>query len=376
MDDVTRIDNRFNRYPHSTQNPAHLEREDLPYQQRNATRIRRASADHERGVRGAPYVTTNYYNYMERDVVVTSRDGTAIVVPPIGNGSGDEFIVCVTHTMSKASMERALDTLRTRPNLDDRETQYWIRAYDGALHANTQQFVSASVEYVIYWRDMTDASGRCYMPDVDLLVEWVADRGARHPFDKIKRDERTLQDIAPGMGEATFGFMLKAVDNAHQVQRGTRYINVGGDVFMIPVERDLSYPTGIHVVCRKPVDEGRVVSEVINRSYTFEEADKKFGLHRTVEDAINGGPITEMAKGMIERDMTIRKLEESKIRTEQLEVEKTLQNLRNEGAYSKAQQDREAAMRRNYVEWAKTIVAIVGAAITLYGVLSKISAKA
>ena len=309
---------------------------------------------------------------MERDILITTRDGSCVVVPPIGNYSADELIVCVSHSMSRESMERALDVLRNRADPDERETSYWIRAYDSALYNNTHKTLTASVEYVMYFRDINDAGGRCYMPDVDLLVEWLADHGAVHPFDKIKRDEATLQSFAPGVGVSTMAFMLKAVDNAPSIQRSTRYINLGGDIFMVPIERDLKYPTGVHWVSRTPIKNGEAVSDIITRTYSFEEADRKLGLHRTIEDAINGGPLNDMAKSIMERDTTVKKVAEVKLRGEQLEADTELQRLRNEGALKKAHQDKIAAERRNYVEWAKTTVALLGAAITIYGILSKL----
>ncbi|MCY1283522.1 hypothetical protein D9M68_17990 [compost metagenome] len=349
------------------------EREPFPYQQKNATRLRGASHQHEEGIRGAPVTTVAYYNYTDRDVIVTSRDGTAITVQPVGRRNCDEFIVCVTHQMTRSSMERAVEILRNRAAPDEPESHFWIRAYDGALYADAHNPVlQASVEYVIYYNDLMNASGRCYMPEVDLLVEWSSDRGAVHPFDKTKRDEAMVSSIAPGVGDSTFVFMIKAVDNAAVIQRSTRYVNIGGEVFVIPIERDLDYLTGIHVVSRAPVKDGCAVSDVITRHYTFEEADVQFSLHRTVEDAINGGPLETVAKTIIERETTARKVGEAMLRTEQLDADAELQRLRNEGALSKAQQDKESAARRNYVEWAKTGVALLGAAITIYGILSKL----
>lgn len=352
-------------------------RDPLPFQQKNASRIRGATRQHEDGFRDTPVTTVAYYNYTDRDIVITSRDGTAITVNPIGNYAADQIIVCVTHSMSRNSMERALDGLQNRSCVDDRETYYWIRAYEAALHdssnSNSNRMHRASVEYVITYQDIQDAGGRCYMPDVDLLVEWVADAGATHPFDKVKRDEAMVSSIAPGVGEGTFVFMLKAVDNAPHSQRATRYINLGGEIFSIPIERDLNYPTGVHLVCRTPIQEGEIRREIINREYSFEEADSKWSLHRTVEDAINGGPIDQMAKSIIERETTMRKVGEAKLRTEQLDADAEIQRLRNEGNMAKAQQDKEAADRRNYVEWAKAGVALLGAAITVYGILSKLT---
>lgn len=374
MVESSRIDNRT-RQAHSTVNRKINARDPLPYQQKNASRLRTASRQHEEGIRTSPMVTISYYNYMDRDLLITSRNGTSVVVPPIGDYAADEFIVCVSHSMSRESMERALDVLRNRACTDDRETVCWIRAYEAALYDSSHKMLRASVEYVIYYRDIQDAGGRCYMPDVDLLVEWLADHGAVHPFDKVKRDEAMVQSIAPGVGEGTFVFMIKAVDNAHHMQRATRYINIGGDVFMIPIERDLNYQTGVHVVCRTPIVDGEAVSDIISRSLTFEEADLQFNLHRTIEDAINGGPIDAMARSIIERETTVRKVEEAKLRTEQLDADAAIQRLRNDGALAKAQQDKDAAARRNYVEWAKTGVALLGAAITIWGILSKLKSE-
>lgn len=375
MDEFSRIDSAHQPKRIDNSKRHHLAKTALPFQHKSASRVRLASRQHENGIKGTPVVTISYFNYMERDILVTTRDGSAVVVPPVGNYSADEFIVCVTHTMPRESMERALDFLKNRANPDEREASYWIRAYEAALYNSTHSSLAASVEYVIYFRDIQDAGGRCYMPDVDLLVEWVADHGAVHPFDKIKRDEATLQSIAPGVGEATFVFMIKAVDNAHQVQRTTRYINLGGDIFMIPIERDLKYQTGVHIVSRMPVKDGEAVSDVIHRSFSFEDADVKLGLHRNVEDAITGGPLNEMAKTIMERETTVKKVEEVRLRSEQLDADTQLQRLRNEGALTKAQQDKEAAARRNYVEWAKTAVSLLGAAITIYGILSKLSSN-
>ncbi|MNO12898.1 hypothetical protein D3C76_25160 [compost metagenome] len=371
MDEFSRIDNS-RRTVKRTNTQQHSSKPALPFQNKSASRMRGASRTHENGIKGAPVVTVSYFNYTDRDLIITTRDGSSVVASPVADYSNDELVVCVTHAMTRESMERALDILRNRPSVEDRETHYWIRAYEAALYNNSRQSLSASVEYMIYYRDLQDAGGRCYMPDVDLLVEFLADHGAVHPFDKIKRDEAMVQSIAPGVGDATFVFMVKAVDNSQHVQRATRYINLGGDIFMIPVERDLNYQTGVHIVSRQPIRDGEVATDIVARTYTFEEADEKLGLRRTVEEAIQGGALNDMAKAIIERETTLKKVEEVKLRSEQLDADTELQRLRNEGALSKAQQDREAALRRNYVEWAKTAVALLGAAITIYGILSKL----
>lgn len=342
----------------------------LPFQPKQATRIRTASRSHVSG-KVDSCVTVSYFNHSDRAISITERDGTVNILQPTSRSSADEVVVCVSRLMQRDVMERALEVLRTDSVGDDTERDQWIKAYDNALYNNNNTRLEASVEYVIYHRDLMDAGGRCYMPDLDLLVEWFSDRGADHPFCRSQRNRAVMEAIVPGVSDVTFIMMLKAVDNQPGSQRAHRYINVGGQIYHIPVERDTSYPSGVHLVTRTPVGEGPQCSDTIHRSFTFEEADTTFSLHRTVEDAKNGGPVEAMAKNMVELITAKKKVEEANLRAEQLTADEQIQRIRNEGAIAKALQDKEMYSRRNWVEGAKTIAGLLGAAITIYGLWSK-----
>lgn len=347
----------------------------LPFQPKQATRIRTASRGHVRGQGAESSVTVHYYNHSDRAVAVTERDGTVHVLQPSARGAVDELVVCVTRLMQRDLMERSLEILRSDSSGDNPERDQWVRAFEAALYSKTHVTLEASVEYVIYHRDLADAGGRCYMPDLDLLVEWLSEKGAEHPFALSQRNRATMEAIVPGVSDQTFIMMLKAVDNSSVSQRSDRYVNIGGEIYAVPVERDLSYPTGVHLVTRMPVVDGRRCSDTLHRSYSFEEADKVFSLQRTVEDARNGGPIEAMAKNLVEVLTASKKVEEARMRNDQLESDERLQTLRNEGAIAKAVQEKEAFNRKNYVEWAKSIAALLGAAVTVYGIWSKFKAS-
>lgn len=340
------------------------------YQPKDATRIRRASRGHVRGHTDSS-LSIHYYNHCDRAVVLTERDGTVHVLQPANGSPTDEIIVCVVRLMTRETMERAMEFLRNDSSGDNVERDQWVRAYETALHNTKNNTLEASVEYVLYHRDMVDAGGRCYMPDLDLLVEWQSERGAMHPFSKSQRTRATMDAIAPGMSDQTFAFMIKAVDNSAHSNRTDRYINIGGDVYPIPIERDRGYATGVHVVSKVPVYDEVRFNDTIHRTFSFEEADRIFNLQRTVEDAINGGPLEAIAKNAIERETAEKRLAEARLRNDQLDADTLLQTLRNEGAIQKARQDNELYTRRNLVEWAKTAVSIIGAAITVYGIWSK-----
>lgn len=342
----------------------------LPFQPKQATRIRTASRSHVNGAVDS-CVTVSYFNHSDRALSITERDGTVSILQPTERSAADEFVVCVSRLMQRDTMERALEILRADTTGQNNERDQWVRAYDNALFNTTHSRLEASVEYVIYHRDLMDAGGRCYMPDLDLLVEWVSDRGAEHPFSYSQRNRAVMEAVVPGVSDITFVFMLKAVDNQPHSQRADRYINLGGTVYHIPVERDLNYQTGVHLVTRAPVGDKMQCSDTSHQSFTFEEADMTFSLHRTVEDAKNGGPVEAMAKSKVEYLTAKKKVAEAEIRTDQLVQEERLQQLRNEGAIAKAVQDKEMYSRRNLVEGAKTIAGLLGAAITIYGLWSK-----
>lgn len=345
----------------------------------NASRIRRATVEHERGLPGAPVIRTTYYNYMDRDIRIKRRDGTSIVVNNLGRYVSDEFVICISQSMRRDVMQRTLDSLIANPVSRDRDTSCWISAYEIELaRGANNSYLTASVEYVIYHRDLVDAGGRCYLPDLDILMEESDRAGGAHPFERSMRDEAMLEAIVPGVGDDTFVLMIKAVDNSAHPQRGNRYVNIAGEIYAVPIERDTKYTTGIHLVTRPPVHEDGLAARgdgMIIRSYSFEEGDVKLFLHRSVEAARHGGPVNEVIKQLLDRESAIKRLEEAKLRTEQLEADAELQRLKNEGALHRAQAEKEASMRRNLLEWAKTAAALLGVALTIYGLASKSSSK-
>lgn len=347
---------------------------DRSFSIKEASRVRQGSRAHINGKTDCS-VTVSYFNRFDRPICITHRDGSVNVLQPISSNANDELIVCVSRLMSRDVMERTLDYLKIDTIDDDPERDQWIRAYEAALYNKTHLMLQASVEYVLHHRDLSDAGGRCYMPDLDILVEWQAERGHPHPFSKVQRSRATMEAIVPGVDEETFVLMIKAVDNSQYSQRADRYVNIGNKVFRIPVERDLNYQSGVHLVTRRPVNDDNGHDRIAHFQYNFEEADKVLSLHRTVEDAINGGPIEAVARSLVEKVTAEKKVEEAHMRAEQLDEEARLQRLRNEGAMYKAEQENAAWTRKNYVEWAKTISALFGAAITIYGLWSKITAK-
>lgn len=345
----------------------------LPYQPKQATRVRTASRSHAQG-RTESSVQISYFNHTDRAIAITERDGNVNILHPTGRTSTDEIIVCIKRVMSRDVMERSLETLKQDSRGDDIERDQWVKAFEAALYNKNNLTLEASVEYVIYHRDLADAGGRCYMPDLDLLVEWLSDRGASHPFCLAQRNRSTMQSIVPEVSDTTFMMMIKAVDNSSVSRRYTRYVNIGGEVYQIPVERDLNYQTGVYLVTRRPVTDGEVLAETYHKSFTFEEADKVFSLQRSVEDALTGGPIEAMARAMVELHTATRKVEEVKLRGDQLEQDEKLQRLRNDGAIAKAEQEKDTFSKRNYVEWAKTIAGVLGAIVTIYGIWQKLKA--
>jgi len=238
--------------------------------------------------------------------------------------------------------------------------------------------VTATVEYVINEQQLDDAGGRVYLTDLDLMLEWKGQgKPVKHPFSYAEREKKTLESILPSYTTSSYALMIKAVDNTNRDHYSHRYINIGGEVFQIPVERDMAYVTGIHVTtCRAVTDRGVQDEKGLEtKYYTYEDADKKFNLHRTVEDAKYGGPIEEASKAILNASAARMRLEEQSIRSWQTEAERDIMVMKVQTQKQKAEQELEASAQRSLMEWAKVGTAVLGAAVSLLTIWQKIGIK-
>lgn len=320
-------------------------------------------------------VLTEYVNHTAQAITIQRRDGTSSLIPPnlarAYNFAGTAFMVRVTHTLSRGEAIENINHLASRVELGDSEAIHWTDAYNLALTGLGNTGLNATVEYVLSLRDIVDAGGIVYMPETDLVINIGGEIKTPHPYERGSRNDRALSDILPDTGDSTMVFMIKAVDNGPGCRRGTRYINLAGSVYTVPIEKDTRYADGIHFISRAPTENGAPTTEIVTRTYTFEEADETFGLFKSVEEATEGGKMTDMAKLKVEESLLNKRITEAKIRNVQAMEDVALSVARSQLATMKLERERKEADRRNFADSIKTIATIMTACVAIVGLMKK-----
>ncbi len=319
-------------------------------------------------------VTTRYQNRTAFPLYISGRDGVRFrSVPTNRYNVVDEFRIYVTYTASAEVIRNAGNSLNESPNsgrVHDKILRAMKRAYTNGV--NSGRDISWTVEYVVTEKQLRDCGGRLYLGDLDLLIETEQVRPMTHPYSQYGTERRRLESLMPSCTKNTLAFMFKAVDNSGSRMYADRYINIGGMVYRIAVEKDDAYATGIHVIGRKEIVMGdgelHTTNEMESRFFTFEEADKNFGLRLTAEEAKVAGPLVEHLREQAAVQVARDKLEASR-------EERSLQLLRNEQQRQKMELDLELNEGKSLMEWSKIVAGVFAGVVTIITIWQKLAAK-
>lgn len=348
------------------------------YQSGRARLVRPVYASERIDLNNDVEVNVRYVNRTNRPVLVTRRDGIRFAVYPhtFGNPS-DDFSVYVTLKGPVDVIKNTLDRLNDKYLPKGVESEKWKASLDRALYTVKQDatVVTATVEYMLSQSQIDKLGGRVYMTDQDIVVEWLDPliQVVAHPFSHGELEKKSMEAIFTGCGKESFVLLFRAIDNSGQ-QYADRYINVGGQIFKIPVEQDDTLETGVYVTTRRSMSENRDEApyEMVPHFMTFEQADRILHLHKTVEDALNGGPVTQVAKDHLNAHAASQKLEEAKMRQQQLKMEEELQRIRFEREKEKLDREEKHSLQKIVLEWIKTAATLITAALGLYAAFRKV----
>ena len=176
-----------------------------------------------------------------------------------------------------------------RKILDEFDEQ-WRRLKNGRAMGHVT--VTLVVSFPAGVLDEMGGSVYLYELDLQLVVQQRQREKIDHPYGPNETVKRAFMGLVPHLSDDTLVFSLKSVDNSPETSRSTRYINLGGEVYPVPTEQDDRLPDGVHLLCRNPVrkiNDGTATKDVWQKTYTYDEADKLFHLHRTPEDALIDG---------------------------------------------------------------------------------------
>lgn len=315
-------------------------------------------------------VTYRFQNRTDRPITVTRRDGVRFSVRPTSRfNTIDEFRIYVQYSASRDVIKNIAEVLNESSNTGIEHDKI-LRSMRKAYNKGNSNPITATVEYIVVEDQLRNAGGRVYLADLDIVVEMGGLKPMTHPFSNAGIERHKLNSIMPSCTDNTLAFMFKAVDNSEYKLFTDRFINIGGLVFRIPVERDDAFGTGVHVISRSPIDvkvqAGDDVDELTSTFYTFEEADKRFGLYLTAEEAKVAGPLVESKKEQANLFIAEAKLESIK-------DERGLQILRNQQQQQKLELDMQLNGGKSFLEYAKVGTAILTAVVTVLTIWQKLA---
>lgn len=325
-------------------------------------------------------VNVRYVNRTLYPIVITRRDGLRFIVKPHTRKlNTDDIGIYVTLKGPVDVIKNTLRRLNDDTNPSSQERLRWIKSLDRQLtllNKDDKTVVTATVEYMLSSAHLDELGGRAYMTDQDIMIEWYEHDQIplNHPFCQAEQDAKSMDAIFTNCGKESLVLLFRAIDNTGRRQYSDRYVNVAGKVYRIPIETDKTLKQGIHVTTRRSVDNHQHIfpGELATEHYEFDVADKLFDLHLTVEDAVNGGPMTEVIKEKLNHQAAAQKLREAELRHAQLLMDEEFQRARFERDMRRSDMDNKANTQKLVLEWVKTLATLITAGLGLYAAFRKV----
>lgn len=315
-------------------------------------------------------ISIQYHNRTDRTLRITTRNGVSFDSNPVDKGYHDgEFVIYVTYHGNPKVIKNMVSLLYSGASKTSPETERIYRALKRSVDSNnaSKRQLTAVVEYAVRNETIDRMNGRFYLHELDIVIEDPTTAAMVHPFHMSQLGRKDFESLIPAASDRCFMLSYRVIDNSGQRLVGDRYVNIGGEVYRIPVEADPAFKNGIHVAKRNPIGavSPSMPSEVTYIHYSLEEGDKALGLFLTAEQARAGGSYSDFAK-----EQLASKVIEDKFKL--LEMEQELQYLRNEQNRRKLEADLELNPGKTTLEWLKIGVSVATTLVTLYTLYQKV----
>ena len=203
---------------------------------------------------------------------------------------------------------------------------------------NAQSFTRVVISHQVNIKESL-VGGEVYLSDIDILitdVTHVLDRP--HPYSEAAKIAQDFGDIA--INRKVSGVFVELIDNNSEVAK--RYMLIAKQLMEIPAQQDFSRESGLYV--SKLIYGGCGEVHVNPEFTTFEEAEEKFGIYKTKEEATSAGNPEALLR-VEESDLRKELLEKSHAsQTELIELKRRVENQRAAMEQESLERKRRAAI--------------------------------
>lgn len=238
------------------------------------------------------------FNTMFRPVFVATRTGIRFEVPRQSVNVNSNPGVLIRVKVS-ASPSVNLDVSGLSNDKGTKASTKEAAAYIAAVQSASAKALGQAhrvcfVDYVIPEEDFDNNGGLLFLQSLDIQLSVLsAANTPYHPYSISGQRDRDAYALRASTEINTmYGVVIRDKDGFF----GSRFLNINGEVYRVPVIRDGQEPDGVyrHVT-------GRTTGEfTVDRTavefFEFEEADKELGLYLTYNDALSLGNQAEKNK--------------------------------------------------------------------------------
>lgn len=304
---------------------------------------------------------------------------------PVSHGSSERFDVELEWRVPIKDLRTITDEIRDNILSNSKVVREIMLAFDDQVkmfsNGSKLGHVTVTVLVSLKWGALEALGGIVYLEELDLQLvpDGNRDKRVEHPFGPTEAVKRSFRGAVPHISNKTLVFSLKAVDNSPVQHRSDRYLFLGGEVYPVPIERDPTMPSGVHLVCRNPVSAINArtdTKDMCHKHYDFETADTLFRLCKTAEDAVIEGDRETLLKRELAETVHRQKIDELQMREtvtrEEHVREKEFREYKEEVTRRRFQEEQVKENTRNLADWIKLVGGMMAAVVGVIGFINKL----
>lgn len=277
-----------------------------PYNQMVQQRNRTYSAYQKR----YPVSSTIYINTLSRPITVVESTGKRFSVAPATHGTyRGKFVVRQNLQIDYEEHARMLNYMRARSRSNEAEVFYLdvvAKSLDAPPYANNPIHREMFEDYVICTEEDFDYKPGFMVEEIfhlptGIFVSTKSLEGAsKNPTEPTATDRDRL-DLLEEKRRVVGEDVINRIELVVRGKRlSSRYINIGGIIHTLSPKDDPDRPEGVYYTYNKSHHDSPHILDLVVEYCKLEDAEKTFGIYRTVDEAETHGFIEDKNRKKVE----------------------------------------------------------------------------
>lgn len=294
--------------------------------------------------KAAVSITVETYNDTGHHIGLCDRGGVPIVIPPSKLRDGSIKFVKRFEVAKDCEIDPKNTSLAYGLKSKERDVISKILRELGD-EPNYIGYVF-TITYTVKFEQLLNAQGILYLTELDLAINVIRDSihpvPVIHPYSDPAFRFTLLEEDVDSSNIPKFNYSLYIIDKHQQI--GALYTNLQGNVYQIPVANNNFLQDGVYICSSSAAKNITLEHRSLVECYTFEEAQEKKLVFRSISDAQHFGNAEENYQRELKEKTESIKLEQLRLQEEKVRLDKELMRFKHE--IDLAQQELESINAR------------------------------